>query len=238
MSPEHRVQRYSLGEEIANSAIHGVGILLAIAGLSVLAVFAVSRGTASHVVSCSIYGATLILLYTASTLYHSIPHPGAKTVLRLLDHSAIFLLIAGTYTPFTLVSLRGPVGWSLFGVIWGLALLGIVLRIALRGRSTWPFIVLYVAMGWAVVLAAKPLAANLPAGGMTLLVWGGILYTAGILFYVWRRLPYHHAIWHGFVLAGSVTHFFAVLLYVIPLARPLKEIGLILSKLGGVGKTP
>lgn len=219
MSREHREQRYSLGEEIANSVIHGVGILLAIAGLSVLAVFAVSHGTASHVVSCSVYGATLVFLYTASTLYHSVPHPRAKPVLRLLDHSAIFLLIAGTYTPFTVVSLRGPVGWSLFGVIWGLAVLGIVLRIVLRGRAAWAFIGLYLAMGWAVVVAVKPLAASLAAGGMTLLVWGGVLYTAGVLFYVWRRLPYHHAIWHGFVLAGSAAHFFAVLLYVIPLPR-------------------
>lgn len=220
MSREDRLRRrYSLGEEIANSVIHGVGAVLAIVGLSVLADYADAHGTTRHVVSCSVYGVTLVLLYTASTLYHSVPHPRAKPFLRLLDHSAIFLLIAGTYTPFTLVSLRGPVGWWLFGVIWGLAGLGIVLRIVLRGRSTAAFIGLYVAMGWSVVFAIKPLAASLPAGGMTLVVWGGALYTVGILFYLWRRLPYHHAIWHGFVLAGSVAHFFAVLLYVIPLAR-------------------
>ncbi|MFQ5890571.1 MAG: hemolysin III family protein [Gemmatimonadota bacterium] len=211
-------RRYSPGEEIANSVIHGVGGLLAIGGLAVLTAFATVNGTAWHIVGCSVFGATLILLYGASTLYHSIQHPRAKTVLMAVDHSAIFLLIAGTYTPFSLVSLRGPWGWSLFGVIWGLAILGIVLDVTiLRGRGVVRT-ALYVAMGWAIVVAAKPMLAAVAPGGLVLLLVGGVAYTAGIGFYAWRRLPYHHAVWHLFVLVGSGLHFFAILFYVIPRA--------------------
>ncbi|OQX19835.1 MAG: hemolysin III [Desulfobulbaceae bacterium A2] len=208
--------RYSFGEEIANSVMHGVGILLAIVGLAVMTAFATANGNARHVVACSIFGAALILCYTTSTLYHSIQIERVKRVLRALDHSAIFLLIAGTYTPFTLVSLRGPWGWSLFGVIWGLAVVGIALRLLLKGRLHGLIIALYVAMGWTIVVAARPLIAHLASGGLALLAAGGLVYTAGVFFYRWRRLPYHHAIWHGFVLVGSVLHFFAVLFYVIP----------------------
>jgi hemolysin III len=205
-----------LGEEIASSVVHGLGALLSIAGVAVLATLAALRGGASHVVGCSVFGGTLVLLYAASTLYHSLPQPRAKAVFRLLDHSAIFLLIAGTYTPFTLVSLRGPWGWSLLAAIWSMAVVGVLLRVVLRPRSTAWFVVLYVVMGWLVIVAAAPLSRALPPGGLALLVAGGVAYTAGIAFYGWQRLPYHHAIWHGFVLTGSVLHFLAVLWYVIP----------------------
>jgi hemolysin III len=208
--------RYSPGEEIANGVTHGIGIVLAIAGLAVLTAFAARHGDAWHVVACSVFGTTLILAYTASTLYHSIPAQRLKTALRTLDHSAIFLLIAGTYTPFMLVNLRGPWGWSLFGVIWGLAVAGIALRLMLRGRLHGLVLGLYIAMGWAVVVAVEPMIRHVATGGLVLLAAGGLAYTAGVPFYKWRRLPYNHAIWHGFVLLGSILHFFAVLFYVIP----------------------
>ncbi|MBK7543798.1 MAG: hemolysin III family protein [Candidatus Competibacteraceae bacterium] len=220
MTVERHPPHYTLGEEIANSVIHGVGIVLGIAGLGVLTAFASLHGDAWHIVGCSIFGAALILLYTTSTLYHSIPLPRVKTVLRTLDHSAIFLLIAGTYTPFLLVNLRGPWGWSLFAVIWGLALLGIGLRVARGRRSTLLSLGLYIGMGWTVLVASKPLLNSVAPGGLLLLLSGGLAYTLGVVFYVWKRLPYHHAIWHGFVLAGSILHFFAILFYVIPLAAP------------------
>jgi hemolysin III len=208
--------RYSFGEEIANSVTHGTGILLAIAGLAVMTAFAARFGNAWHVVACSIFGSALILCYTTSTLYHSIQIERVKRVMRALDHSAIFLLIAGTYTPFTLVSLHGPWGWSLFGVIWGLAVVGIALRLLLRGRLHGLVVGLYLAMGWTMLIAARPMIDNVAPGGLILLAAGGVAYTVGVPFYKWRRLPYHHAVWHGFVLLGSALHFFAVLFYVIP----------------------
>jgi hemolysin III len=215
MSNRGAIPADSVGEEIASSVTHGVGGLLAVAGLAILVTFAALRGTAWHVVGCSIFGATMVLLYTSSTLYHAIRSPRAKRVLRRLDHAGIFLLIAGTYTPFTLVSLRGPWGWSLLGVIWGLALLGILLQSGPR-RHPVLSVALYVVMGWTVLIAIRPLLSSLPRGGLILLVLGGLAYTAGIAFYAWRRLPFNHSIWHGFVLAGTVLHFFAVLRYVIP----------------------
>jgi hemolysin III len=220
MTPQEDSRRYTMGEEIANSVTHGVGVVLAIVGLGVLIAFAAHRGTAWHMVSCSIYGATLILLFTASTVYHALPYRRAKTVFRALDHSAIYLLIAGTYTPFMLVNLRGPWGWSLFGAIWGLAILGIILKVTIRRPWRAASVTLYLFMGWVIVIAAKPLVAGVPTGGLVLLGLGGLAYTGGVVFYVWRRMPYHHAVWHLFVLAGSIFHFFAVLLYVIPVARP------------------
>ena len=216
MTPHPALPRYTLGEEIANSITHGLGVVLAIAGLAVLVAYATLRGDVWHVVACSVFGATLIVNYTTSTLYHSIQIEPVKRVLRTLDHSAIFLLIAGTYTPFMLVNLRGPWGWSLFGVIWTLAVAGIVLRLLLHGRLHGLVVSLYVAMGWAIVVAVKPLLAHVAPGGLALLAAGGVAYTAGVGFYKWRRLPFHHAIWHGFVLLGSALHFFAVLFYVIP----------------------
>ncbi len=216
MTHKSSTSRYTKGEEIANSLTHGAGTLLAIVGLVVLIVFAALYGNAWHIVSCSIFGAALILLYLASTLYHAIEHPGAKSILRILDHSAILLLIAGTYTPITLISLRGPWGWTLFGVVWGLAIIGILIETTrLRRHRSW-LIGLYVVMGWAVVAAIKPMMHNMDSGGLWLLLAGGIAYTGGIAFYLWNRLPYNHAVWHLFVLAGSVFHYFAVLLYIIP----------------------
>jgi hemolysin III len=205
----------SIGEEIASSVTHGLGGLLAIAGLAVLVTFAAIRGSAWHVVGCSVFGATMVLLYTSSTLYHAIRAPRAKQILQRLDHAGIFLLIAGTYTPFTLVSLRGPWGWSLLGVIWGLAVLGILLQSGPR-RHPVLSVALYVVMGWTVLIAIRPLLSSMPRGGLILLTLGGLAYTAGIAFYAWRRLPFNHSIWHGFVLAGTVLHFFAVLRYVVP----------------------
>lgn len=210
------VKTYSVREEIAHSAIHGLGIVLSIAGLIALVLTARRTGDTWDLVASAVYGVTLILLYLASTLYHSIPHPPAKRVLRVLDHSAIYLLIAGTYTPFTLVSLRGPWGWTLFGLIWGLAILGITFKVAAMGRFRGLSLTLYIGMGWLVLIALRPLTAALAQGGLILLVLGGIAYTSGVFFYVSRRLPYHHAFWHAFVLAGSVLHFFAILLYVVP----------------------
>ncbi len=208
--------RYTVREEIANSITGGAGVILAIAALAVLVAFAALRGDAWHVVTCAIFGATLIICYTTSTLYHSIPIPDAKPLLRALDHSAIFLLIAGTYTPFLLVNLRGVWGWSLFGVIWAVAISGVVLRLVWKGRHHGVIVSLYIAMGWAVVVAIKPLLESLETGGMVLLASGGVVYTLGVVFYAWRKLPYSHAIWHLFVLGGSVLHFFAILFFVVP----------------------
>ncbi len=207
---------YTHHEEIANSLTHGIGILLSIVGLAVLVRFSTLRGDAWHIVSCSIYGATLVLLYTASTLYHSVPIPRIKGLLRTIDHSAIYLLIAGTYTPFMLVNLRGPWGWSIFGTIWGIAILGIILKTTSFGRLPGVSLGFYLTMGWIIVIAIKPMLAVLDKGGLELLILGGLAYTVGVVFYVWEKLPYSHAIWHLFVLAGSAFHFFAILFYVIP----------------------
>lgn len=210
------LKSYSLPEEIANSVTHGIGFLLALAALVLLVVFSALRGTVWHVVACSIYGTTLVLLFGASTLYHSLPWPRVKAVLKVLDHSAIYLLIAGTYTPFLLVPLRGAWGWSLFGILWGMALAGIVFKIFFAGRFKLVSTLLYIGMGWMVVIAIRPLWVSLPMGGLIWLVAGGLFYTGGTVFYLQHRIPYNHAIWHAFVLAGSLCHFFSVMLYVIP----------------------
>jgi hemolysin III len=210
------IARYSIGEEIANAVTHGVGALLSIAGLAVLVSYAALYGDAWHVVTTSIFGATLVLLYAASTVYHSVWHLQTKKILQRLDHSAIFLLIAGTYTPFALVNMRGPWGWTLFGAVWFLALLGIALQLFPRRRNERLSLILYLGMGWMAVAAIKPFVAGVETGGLILLLIGGLFYSLGVIFYVWRQLSYHHAIWHGFVLAGSTFHFFAVLFYVVP----------------------
>ncbi len=208
--------RYTLAEEVAHSVTHGIGLALAITALVVLIVLASLRGHAWHVVSVSVYGATLVLLYAASTFYHAVPQPRAKAVLRVLDHSAIYLLIAGTYTPFVLVNLRGGWGWALFGVVWGLAALGVTLEAAARQRVGTVSLVLYLGLGWLVAVGVKPLIDNVATGGLVLLLLGGLAYTGGVGFYAWRSLPFHHAVWHLFVLAGSTFHFLAILLYVVP----------------------
>jgi hemolysin III len=207
--------RYTPGEELANALTHGVGLALALVGLVTLVAAARARGGTLCAAACAVFGASLVALYASSTLYHSLrASPRAKEVLRAVDHSAIFLLIAGTYTPFTLVTLRGAWGYSLFAVVWTLAAAGITLRIVLRRRPTALFLTLYLAMGWCVVVAARPLFAAVGPSGGGLLLAGGLAYSLGVPFYVWRRLPYHHAVWHLFVLAGSALHYAAVLLCV------------------------
>ncbi len=208
--------RYGFGDELASSVIHGIGILLSIAGLAILVAHTAVAGTASDVLASAVYGISLILLYTASTLYHTIRGESARRVLRTMDHIAIFLLIAGTYTPFTLIALRGAWGWSLFGIVWSLALLGSALELGMLKRYHRFAVLLYIAMGWVGIVAFRPLLAHLQTGGMVLLLAGGAAYTLGVPFYLWRRLPYHHSIWHFFVLAGSVLQFLAVFFYVIP----------------------
>lgn len=216
---ETSLNHYSLCEEIVNSITHGIGVILAIAALIILTAFAGLYGNCWHVVSVSIYGSTLIFLYAASTLYHGVQNNRAKGLLRTLDHMAIYLLIAGTYTPFTLVNLRGPWGWSIFGVVWGLAVLGIVIQLSFAKRLRVVSMGLYIGLGWVIVLAIKPLLQTMAPGGIVFLVSGGLAYTFGILFYTWNKLKFNHAIWHIFVLTGSVLHFFAVLFYVIPILK-------------------
>lgn len=190
--------------------------MLAIAGLAVLTARATLYADALAITAVAIFGATMVLMYTASTLYHSITQPMAKKVLRAVDHSMIYLLIAGTYTPFDLITLHGATGWSLFGVTWGLALVGIVFKIFATGKYEKLSLTIYLGMGWCVIVVIKPLIHALPTGGLVLLLVGGLSYSGGVAFYVWERLRYHHAIWHVFVLGGTVFHFFAILLYVLP----------------------
>ena len=205
-----------LSTELANSFTHGVGFALSIAGLIVLVLIAARQDSPLHVVACSIYGSTLVLLYLASTLYHSIHEPRVKRILRIIDHVAIYLLIAGTYTPFTLIALRGAWGWSIFGVIWGLAAVGILLKIFFIGRFRIASVGVYLLMGWLCIIALKPLLDSLPEGGFPWLLAGGIAYTVGVVFFAWKSLPYSHAIWHLFVMTGSACHFFSVMVLVLP----------------------
>ncbi len=203
--------RYTLGEEIANSITHGLGLLLSVAACSVLVVLAAQRGTAWHVTGVSIFGASLILLYAASTIYHALTNRKAKEVFKFVDYSAIYVLIAGTYTPFTLVTLRGGWGWSLFGIAWGLAITGAVIEVVTRRRYKLLSLFFYLGMGWLLVVAVKPLWQSLDPLGLWLLLAGGIFYTGGSLLYAWGNFKYHHAIWHVLVLAGSACHFVAIL---------------------------
>lgn len=211
-------ENYTLGEEIANAITHGVGSLLAIAGLVLLIVFSSIYGNPWYVVSFTIYGSSLVILYTMSTIYHSLPRGTAKNVFEILDHSSIYLLIVGTYTPFELVTLRGPVGWTLFGITWGMTVVGILFKVFFVKKFVVLSTLIYIIMGWMIVFAIKPLLERLPIDGIIFLVLGGILYTIGTIFYIRRKMKYHHAIWHLFVLGGSVMHFFAILFYVLPLA--------------------
>ncbi len=206
----------SLGEEIANSLTHGVGLVASLIGMPVLVIAAAGRGDALGVLGCSVFAASLIALYAASTIYHAWPHSPAKQVLRVVDHVAIYLLIAGTYTPFTLGVLRGTWGWTLFGVVWSLAALGILFKTVLGFRYPRASTLFYVAMGWLAVVAIEPMTSRMPLAGLGWLAGGGLLYTAGVAFYAWERQRYSHAIWHLFVLGGSVCHFFAVLWYAAP----------------------
>lgn len=205
---------YTKTEEFLNVATHGIGFLLSIAALVVLVVKASVEGSVWHVVSFAIYGASLVILYFSSTVFHLIQDQKLRNRLNVLDHASIFLLIAGTYTPFLLVTLRGPWGWSIFGVVWGLAIAGIVLKLFYTGRFNLLSTILYVLMGWLIVIAIKPLVNALPAPGLYWLVAGGLFYTLGSVFFLVNKIPLNHAIFHAFVLAGSACQFAAVYWYV------------------------
>lgn len=207
---QHPTRLYTLGEEIGNSITHGIGAGLSIAGLTVLVVYAISKDSSWHILSFTIYGASLVALYLASTLYHSIQHPGAKRVLRRVDHAAIYLLIAGTYTPFLLISLRNTWGWTLLVIIWGIAILGIAYKLLFLEYFERLSALGYVMMGWLCLVAGRQLLSNLPPEILTWLAVGGVIYTVGITFLVIQRIPYRHTIWHLFVLLGSLCHYFAV----------------------------
>jgi hemolysin III len=208
--------RYSLGEEIANAVTHGIGALLAIAGLAMLVRTAAVRGEGAwQVVPCVVYGVAMVLMFATSTLYHSIPNPRLKRVFRVLDHEAIFLMIAGSYTPFMLITLRGALGWTLFGIVWGIAAAGMVFEGFFTGRFKGASLALYLAMGWIIVFALKPLLAHMSPAGVRWLVAGGLCYTLGAGVYAFKKLPYHHAVWHLLVLAGSMCHYFAILWHVL-----------------------
>ncbi|MDT8340282.1 MAG: hemolysin III family protein [Longimicrobiales bacterium] len=210
-APPSRVAR----EELANALSHGVGLALAVAALPILVVNAASRGGAADVVGAAVFGASLVLLYLASTAYHAAPMGRTKALLRRLDHAAIYLLIAGTYTPFTLGVLGGAWGWSLFGVVWGAAVIGVATKLLAGIRFPRVSTAMYLVMGWMVVIAIHPLVTRIPGPGVAWLVAGGVLYSAGVAFYATRRLPYAHLIWHLFVLGGSICHFFAALGYAV-----------------------
>lgn len=218
MSLKEKIQipNYSLGEEITNAILHGIGALLAIAALVLCVVFSAIHHNPYAVVSSCLYGSTLIILYTMSCLYHSLKVNNAKRVFRIIDHCSIFLLIAGTYTPLTLVSLNGPIGWTLFGIIWGVSILGIVLNAIDFNKYKVVSMILYIMMGWAIIFTFPRLLKVMDMAGIYLLVAGGIVYTIGAIFYgVGKKIKYMHSVFHFFVLAGSIFHFFAILLYVI-----------------------
>lgn len=212
--PVRLSREQSRPEEVANGLSHGAGVIAALVGVPILLVHAVRHGDAAFIVGTSIFSATILLLYFSSTLYHSLPAGKAKRVFRVLDHSLIYLLIAGTYTPFTLGVLRGAWGWTLFGVVWGLASVGVALKAS--GKASNPIFstTLYLLMGWIVIIALGPLVASVPTPGLLWLLAGGLSYTAGVLFFATdSKLRYGHLIWHGFVLAGTACHYFAVLWY-------------------------
>jgi hemolysin III len=209
---------FSKSEEIANAITHGIGALLSIAALVLLVVYSSIYGSVWHIVSFSIYGVTMLLLYFSSTMVHALPKGKAKDLFEIFDHSSIYLFIAGTYTPILFIVVQGALGWTLFGIVWGIATIGIVFKFFFVKRFLFLSTVFYIAMGWLAIFAIKPIVETLPFAGITLLFIGGICYTVGTVFYVWRGFRFHHAIWHLFVLAGTVTHFFLILLYVLPIS--------------------
>ncbi|MCJ8006605.1 hemolysin III family protein [Lederbergia wuyishanensis] len=207
-------ETYNWKEELANAITHGIGFLLSIPALVVLIVSAAKNGGALQVVSFTIFGVTMLLLYLFSTMLHSFKPSKAKNVFAILDHSAIYLLIAGTYTPLVLISLNGALGWTLFGIVWGLAVAGITFKCFLINKFRIISTIFYLAMGWLVIIAIKPLYSSLSGPGFALLLTGGLFYSVGAIFYIWRNLPYSHAIWHLFVIAGSTFMYFCILFYV------------------------
>ncbi|CDQ40565.1 MULTISPECIES: PAQR family membrane homeostasis protein TrhA [Virgibacillus] len=208
---------FTKGEEIANAITHGIGALLSIAALIVLIVYSSLYGTAWHVVSFTIFGTTMVILYFSSTLVHAFPPGKAKDLFEIFDHSSIYLFIAGTYTPFTFLVIQGTLGWTMFGIVWGLAIAGTVFKAYFVKKYLFTSTMLYIAMGWMVTLGWNQIIENLHPGGVKLLVAGGLCYTFGAVFYVWRGFSYHHAVWHLFVIAGTTAHFFCVLLYLLPI---------------------
>jgi len=210
---------YSANEERANVLTHALGAALSVAGLFVLVRLSTIHGDGWHVAGTGVFGCALVLLYTLSTLYHLSRDPATKQWLRKCDHAGIFLLIAGSYTPFLLVTLRGPLGWSLFAIIWGLGFAGIILKFWFAGHFRAVSTLVYLGMGWLVLFVLRPLLEVLPLSAVWVLVAGGVCYTGGVVFYLWKRLPYHHAIWHLFVVAGSICHWYAVFEYVVPGGR-------------------
>jgi len=206
-------RRYSLGEEIANSITHGIGTALSVAALVLLVVFAIQNRDAWQIVSFSIYGTSLIVLYLASTLYHAFTNEKVKHFFRLMDHSCIFLLIAGTYTPPTLIAMRGSWGWTLFTLVWAMAVGGLIFETMNIGKYKIISLIIYMIMGWLAIFAIKPMLETLPPGLFNWFIIGGLFYTSGIIFYACKIIPYKHAIWHLFVLGGSITQFFGILFY-------------------------
>ncbi|MGG1911647.1 hemolysin III family protein [Priestia megaterium] len=210
---------FTRGEEIANAITHGVGAVLSIVGLTLLIVLSSLEGTPWHVISFTIYGVTMLLLYVSSTLVHSFPEGKVKDLFEIFDHSSIYLFIAGTYTPFLFIAVKGTTGWTLFGIVWGIALAGIVFKAFFVKKFLFISTILYVFMGWMIVFAWDSLTQNIAHQGIVLLVVGGVLYTIGAVFYVWRGFRFHHMIWHMFVLGGTLLHFLAIILYVLPITN-------------------
>jgi hemolysin III len=209
-------KKYPKGEERINVITHAIGFVMSIAALTLLVVFASLKGTVWHIVSFAVYGTSLVILYFASTVFHLSENQKVRNHLNIFDHAAIFLLIAGTYTPFALVTLHGPWGWTIFGIVWGLAIAGIILKLFYTGRFNTLSTLMYIAMGWLIVIAIKPLIAALPFEGLMWLLAGGLSYSVGAVFFLIDKLPYNHAIFHVFVVAGSACHFIAVFWYVLP----------------------
>ncbi len=208
---------FTKNEEIANAITHGIGAVLSIVALVLLIVFSAMYGTPLHVVSFTIYGVTMLMLYVSSTMLHSLPNGKLKNLFEIFDHASIYLFIAGSYTPILFIVVQGALGWTLFGIIWGLATIGIVFKVFFVKKFLFLSTIFYIGMGWLAVFAMKPMVDHLPHVGIALLIAGGLCYTIGTIFYVWRLFKYHHAVWHTFVLAGSVLHFLMILLYVLPL---------------------
>jgi hemolysin III len=217
ISTPKTVRSFTLGEEIFHSITHGIGSGLSIAGLTLLVVLAVLHGDIFKIISFSIFGASLVILYISSTLYHGLQQPRAKQIFKIFDHSAIYLLIAGTYTPFLIVSLRGTAGWTLLVVVWVIALIGITFKIFFIERFQILAVLSYLLMGWLCVFIFREMLVSIPMGGLIWLAAGGILYTIGVIFYALQKIPYMHAIWHFFVMGGSICHYFAVLLFLAPI---------------------
>ncbi len=211
----NNVNEFSVTEEIWHAVTHGVGLVLSIAGLTILVAYATLQGSTLSIISSAIFGTTLIVMYGSSTLYHAITHTKIKKIFQQFDHASIYFLIAGTYTPITLLTLGGAWGWSIFSVVWSAAIVGIFLKFAYPGRFEKLSLLLYLLMGWIIIIATEPLLSNMKSGGLWLLLSGGLSYTIGIIFYVWDKLTFNHAIWHLFVLGGSILHFFMVLIYII-----------------------